>query len=88
MGISHPCPAQADRRASDHARQYAQLRVAYEAQKRQVVPGTSFGHLSNSHSKASNLTNNSRPGSANNLDRSNPRPPRPASARAAARPRM
>ena len=34
------------------------------------------------------ITNNSRPGSANNLDRSNPRPPRPASARAAARPRM
>ena len=73
----------ADKRASDHARQYSQLRVAFEAQRR---AGGTQGTLSANASRQLSAGAGSRPGSANGLDRSGPA--RPASARAAHRPRM
>ena len=73
----------ADKRASDHARQYSQLRVAFEAQRR---AGGTQGTLSANASRQLSAATGSRPGSASGLDRSGPA--RPASARAAHRPRM
>ncbi|KAH8077547.1 ATP-dependent microtubule motor [Aureococcus anophagefferens] len=70
----------ADKRASDHARQYSQLRVAFEAQRR--AGGTQGAPPAASPACGTGL----RPGSASGLDRSGPA--RPASARAAHRPRM